>query len=134
MEDEINAALPKLSPYPGLKEVKKDDLHKFLVRDDRTPDVLNKYYIAPGATWDSRALFGRSTFGYIAYDLETSDLVYLKVFWRPDLPGIQKEGDVYRELHEAQVSNVAKLGPAGDVPLLPDNHLGLVQRTRTRSS
>jgi len=38
----------------------------------------------------------------------------------------------YRELHGAQVSNIAKLGPAGDVPVLPDNHLGLVQRTRTQ--
>jgi len=92
--DEANAALPKLSTYPGMKDVKKEDLHKFLVRDDRTPDVLTKYYIAPGAIWDSGVLFGRSTFGYIAYDLETNNLVYLKDFWRPDLPGIQKEGDV----------------------------------------
>ena len=130
--DEANEAVHKLSTYPGLEKVKEADLHKFLVRDDRTPDVQVKYYIAPGAIWDSEALFGRSTFGYIAYDLETKCLVYLKDFWRTDLPRIQKEGDVYRELHEAQVSHIAKLGPAGDVPLSTDTRPDLVQRTRTQ--
>ncbi|KAH9051975.1 hypothetical protein EDB87DRAFT_1547157, partial [Lactarius vividus] len=64
--------------------------------------------------------FGCSTFGYIAYDLETTNLVYLKDFWCTDCDGIQKEGDVYRELHDAQVSHIARLGLAGDVPLLPE--------------
>ncbi|KAI0295048.1 hypothetical protein B0F90DRAFT_1638675, partial [Multifurca ochricompacta] len=57
---------------------------------------------------------------YIAYDVATTNLVYLKDFWRTDLPGIQKEGDVYRELHDAQVPNIAKFGRAGDVPLTQD--------------
>jgi hypothetical protein len=72
------------------------NLYRFLVHDDRTTDGQLRSYITPGAIWDTNELFGRCTFGYIAYDVATSKLVYLKDFWRTDLPGIQKEGDVYR--------------------------------------
>ncbi|KAH9174765.1 hypothetical protein EDB89DRAFT_469874 [Lactarius sanguifluus] len=134
-DDEAEAALSKLRTYQGLENVAKADLHKFLVRDDHTPNGQIKYYIAPSAVWDSEALFGRSTFGYIAYDPKTTNLVYLKDFWRTERDGIQKEGDVYRELHDAQVSNIAKLGLAGDVPLLPEcgrTDCPAVQRTMTQ--
>ena len=61
--------------------------------------------------------------------------MYLKDFWRTDLPGIQKERDVYRELHDARVPNIPVLGSAGDVPLSPD-HVNVlqfaVQRTKTQ--
>ncbi|KAH9017104.1 hypothetical protein EDB83DRAFT_2271270, partial [Lactarius deliciosus] len=134
-DDEAEAALPKLRTYQGLENVAKADLHKFLVRDDHTLNGQIKYYIAPSAVWDSESLFGRSTFGYIAYDPETTNLVYLKDFWRTDRDGIQKEGDVYRELHDAQVPNIARLGLAGDVPLLPEcgrTDCPAVQRTMTQ--
>ncbi|KAH8977382.1 hypothetical protein EDB86DRAFT_3165665 [Lactarius hatsudake] len=134
-DDEAEAALSKLRTYQGLENVAKADLHKFLVRDDHTLNGQIKYFIAPSAVWDSESLFGRSTFGYIAYDPETRNLVYLKDFWRTDRDGIQKEGDVYRELHDAQVSNIARLGLAGDVPLLPEcgrTDSPAVQRTITQ--
>src|SRR6266404_3217536 len=135
-DHEAKAALPKLLTYPGLEKLKKkEDLHKFLVRDDGTPEGRVKYYITAGPIWDSQSLFGRSTLGYIGYDMETTNLVYLKDFWRTDLPGIQKEGDVYRELHSAQVSNIARLGLVGDVPRTPGSvgtEPGDVQRTRTQ--
>ncbi|KAH9174768.1 hypothetical protein EDB89DRAFT_2241537 [Lactarius sanguifluus] len=134
-DDEAEAALSKLRTYEGLENVAKADLHKFLVRDDHTLNGQIKYFIAPSAVWDSEALFGRSTFGYVAYDPETTNLVYLKDFWRTDRDGIQKEGDVYRELHDAQVPNIARLGLAGDVPLLPEcgrTDCPAVQRTMTQ--
>ena len=61
--------------------------------------------------------------------------MYLKDFWRTDLPGIQKEGDVYRKLHDAEVPNIPALGPTGDVLLSPDNANTfplVVQRTKTQ--
>ncbi|KAH9051973.1 hypothetical protein EDB87DRAFT_1581999 [Lactarius vividus] len=134
-EDEAEAALSKLRTYQGLENVAKADLHKFLVRDDHTLNGQIKYYIAPSAVWDSEAHLGRSTFGYIAYDLETTNLVYLKDFWCTDCDGIQKEGDVYRELHDAHVPHIARLGLAGDVPLLPEcgrTDSPAVQRTMTQ--
>ncbi|KAH9175114.1 hypothetical protein EDB89DRAFT_1848107, partial [Lactarius sanguifluus] len=102
--------------YRGLENVAKADLHKFLVRDDRTSNGRIEYYI-PSPIWESEALFGHTTFGY---DPETTNMAYLKDFWRTDHHGIQKEGDVYRELHDAQVPHIAILGLAGDIPLLPE--------------
>ncbi|KAH9017101.1 hypothetical protein EDB83DRAFT_191348 [Lactarius deliciosus] len=134
-DDEAEAALSKLRTYQGLENVAKADLHKFLVRDDHTLNSQIKYYIAPSAVWDSESHFGRSTFGYIAYDPETTNLVYLKDFWRTERDGIQKEGDVYRELHDAKVPNIAKFGLAGDVPLLPEcgrTDCPAVQRTMSQ--
>ncbi|KAI0297805.1 hypothetical protein B0F90DRAFT_1819123 [Multifurca ochricompacta] len=132
-DDDAEVALSKLKTYQGLGSITKTDLHKFLVRDDINGELRS--YITPGAVWFTEALFGRSTFGYIAYDVTTTNLVYLKDFWRTDIPGIQKEGDVYRELHDAQVPNIAKFGIAGDVPLSPE-HTDVAsfttQRTRTQ--
>ncbi|KAI0254074.1 hypothetical protein BJV78DRAFT_1359772 [Lactifluus subvellereus] len=134
-DDEAEAALSKLRTYQGLENVERTDLHKFIVYDDRTMDESPRSYITPSAIWPTEALFGRSTFGYIAYDLTSTNLVYLKDFWRTDYPGIQKEGDVYRELHNAEVPNIAALGRAGDVPLSPQ-HANTVpldaQRTKTQ--
>ncbi|KAH9960890.1 hypothetical protein BC827DRAFT_1384148 [Russula dissimulans] len=134
-DDEVEVALNKLKTYEGLENVQASDLHQFLVHDDHTTDGQPGRYIAPSPIWDTEALFGRSTFGYIAYDVASTDLVYLKDFWRTDLPDIQKEGDVYRELHNAQVPHIPTLGRAGDVPLSPDHVNALsfaVQRTKTR--
>jgi hypothetical protein len=117
-----------------LENIQSTDLLKFLVRDDRDTDNPLRFYIAPAAIWHTESLFGRSTFGYIAYDVARSKLVYLKDFWRTNLKGIQKEGDVYRELHDAQVPNIPILGRAGDVPVSPDHAstaLFAAQRTRT---
>ncbi|KAI0297791.1 hypothetical protein B0F90DRAFT_1669320 [Multifurca ochricompacta] len=122
-DDDAEVALSKLKTHQGLGGITKTDLHKFLVRDDINGELRS--CITPGAVWYTEALFGRSTFGYIAYD----------DFWRTDIPGIQKEGDVYRELHDAQVPNIAKFGRAGDVPLSPE-HTDVAsfttQRTRTQ--
>ncbi|KAI9446844.1 hypothetical protein H4582DRAFT_1805104, partial [Lactarius indigo] len=82
----------------------------------------------------SEALLGRPTFGYIADDTEATNLVYLKDFWRTEREGIQKEGGVYRELHNTPVPNIARVGLAGDVPKFPEcgrTDSPIVQRTRT---
>lgn len=134
-DDEADAALPMLKTYKGLEKVDRTDLHKFLVYDDLATDEPPRCYITPSAIWSTDALFGRSTFGYIAYDVTSTKLVYLKDFWRTDNHGIQKEGDVYRELHNAQVPNIARFGRAGDVPLSPQhaNTVPLnVQGTKTQ--
>ncbi|KAI0273342.1 hypothetical protein BC834DRAFT_853395 [Gloeopeniophorella convolvens] len=121
-DDEAARALPKLLGYPGLdsNSLEPKNLLKILVRDD-CPDNEPRCYIAPKATWITDTLVGRATFGFIAYDLTEGRLVYLKDFWRLDLPGMQKEGDVYRELEDADVSNIARMSRAGDVPLTPES-------------
>ncbi|KAH9970557.1 hypothetical protein BGW80DRAFT_1446904 [Lactifluus volemus] len=54
--------------------------------------------------------------GFLAYDVESGNLVYLKDYWRINHPDVQKEGDIYGELHEAHVPNIAKMSRACDVP------------------
>jgi Fungal protein kinase len=137
-DDEAKAALSKLRTYGGWEKGEKleiGNLYRFLFHDDHATDRKLKSYITPGAIWDTNALFGRCTFGYIAYDVVTSKLVYLKDFWRTDLPRIQKEGNVYWMLHDANVPNIPALGLVGDVPLSPD-HAGTfplaVQRMKTQ--
>ena len=87
-DDEAEAALLKLRTYKGLENVERADLHKILIHDDRATDGERKCYIAPSAIWHTDSPFGHSTFGHIAYDVATSNLVYLKDFWHMDLPGI----------------------------------------------
>ena len=137
-DDEAEAALPKLKDHLKLKvdELGREHLHRILVWDDHALDNQPRHYITPSAKWATNALIGRATFGYIAYDVERDNLVYLKDFWRVDHPEIQTEGEVYHELQKAQVPNIAKLGRAGDVRLtLEDGEAGAsvcVQRTRTQ--
>ena len=129
--DEAEAALPKLRTYPTFENVRTGHLRRVLVWDDLSPDDRPRRYIAPRAKWVTDALIGRATFSYIAFDVKRGDLVYLKDFWRFDHPERQKEGDVYRELHEAEVPNIAKMGPAGDVRHVQGSSTGS-QRTRTQ--
>jgi Fungal protein kinase len=56
---------------------------------------------------------GRGTRCYEAYDCQTREVVLLKDTWRVE--GYLPEGDVYRRLHEAGVSNIAGFIAAGDV-------------------
>jgi len=117
-DGEAEVAVPKLKMYPKFGNLKKEHLHRILVWDDHAPTLCPRRYITPSARWATDALIGRATFGYIAYDIENDNLVYLKDFWRVDRPGIQKEGDVYRELHKAEVPNIEEMDCAGDVRLI----------------
>ena len=42
-------------------------------------------------------------------------VVFVKDYWRPDSPEIEKEGDIYRSLERAQVPCVAPFGVGNDV-------------------
>ncbi|EPQ50697.1 hypothetical protein GLOTRDRAFT_50132, partial [Gloeophyllum trabeum ATCC 11539] len=58
---------------------------------------------------------GRGTRGYVALDLESNELVYLKDCWRVDLKGMAKEGEVIRSMNDLQVKYVPTLVCHGDV-------------------
>lgn len=134
-DDEAEAALPKLRDHLKVENLGREHLHKILVWDDHTFDNEFRRYITPSANWATNALIGRATFGYIAYDVESGDLVYLKDFWRVDNDEIQTEGEVYRELHKAHVPNIAILGHDGDVRSIIDDGQAshsVVQMTKTQ--
>ncbi|KAI9508254.1 hypothetical protein F5148DRAFT_980089 [Russula earlei] len=81
--------------------------------------------------WVTETLFGCSTFGYICHDVKQNQLVYLKNFWHTNLPGIEKEGDIYCDLKNAKVHHIPELGQAGDM-LSTLEHPPDVQSTRTQ--
>lgn len=65
------------------------------------------------------SLAGRSTRGYWAARLEEGSkttIAFLKDTWRNDVDGMEKEGDIYDELHENKVPNISEVFCHGDLP------------------
>ncbi|KAI0066571.1 hypothetical protein BV25DRAFT_1770945, partial [Artomyces pyxidatus] len=58
---------------------------------------------------------GRATRATIALDMERDVLVFLKDSWRVAHPGCDREGDIYRRLHEHHVPYIPEFECAGDV-------------------
>ncbi|TFY77261.1 hypothetical protein EWM64_g6751, partial [Hericium alpestre] len=102
-----------LASSGGDTDVSLTTLHKFHVHDEHTK--ADHYFIAPHALWSSLAPTGRSTSGYLAYDLQDHRLVYVKDTWRADIPDCQPEGVTYRLLNTHGVPYIAGLVCSGDV-------------------
>lgn len=64
---------------------------------------------------------GRATKGYVAFNLRTKRLCFLKDTWRPNSPDIPIELEVYRVLMTEGVLHVAKAIAGGDVRPLDPN-------------
>ena len=47
--------------------------------------------------------------------METEKIVFLKDYWRADVDGMEKEGDIYALLESNCVPNIAPLGKGNDV-------------------
>ena len=50
-----------------------------------------------------------------AYDMEKKKIFFVKDYWRPGAEDIDKEGNIYRSLEEAEVPYVAPFGVGNDV-------------------
>jgi len=75
-------------------------LHKLAVIPlDKDP----LYFITPPPILALYAPPGHATCGFKAYDIATSQVVFLKDSWRIVLPGIKLEGLVYTKLNSANV-------------------------------
>jgi hypothetical protein len=62
----------------------------------------------------------------LAFDMETRGIVFLKDYWRVDVDGIEKEGDIYALLESNCVPNIAPFGKGNDVR----NHTTLMHTLR----
>ena len=80
---------------------------------DNLPNRTTFYIVSKPFVNNDILPVGRGTRCYEAYDCQTHEVVLLKDTWRVE--GYLPEGDVYRRLHEAGVSNIAGLIAAGDV-------------------
>ncbi|KAF9474199.1 hypothetical protein BDN70DRAFT_842624 [Pholiota conissans] len=108
-EEEAAEAEAELKDY----ESPSVDFVKFLVRNDLDPDEVY-YYIGrrPVFKYNS-SMTGRATRTFVVWDPERKRILFLKDTWR--IANIAKEGDVYVELHNSGVQNVAPLERAGDL-------------------
>ncbi|KAI0318541.1 hypothetical protein OF83DRAFT_1261614 [Amylostereum chailletii] len=91
--------------------------HKFHVYDEATR--TRRAYMASSPRCYSQSLAGRGTFGYVAVDLITGDVVWIKDTWRVFLPEFPSEGEVYARLKKANVPYIANALRSGDVLCVP---------------
>ncbi|TFY83845.1 hypothetical protein EWM64_g159 [Hericium alpestre] len=89
------------------------NIHKVTVHNDA--DNLDYYYLVSAPTDWNLSLTGRATRGYVALDMKTKKLVWLKDSWRIDVDELEKEVDIYVLLHEKEVDHIAPLVCGGDV-------------------
>lgn len=73
------------------------------------------YFLIGKPRTTSHSPTGRATRGYVAYDVSTKRLVFLKNTWRPASLRITPEGEVYKHLWKKGVEYIATPISAGDV-------------------
>ena len=78
-------------------------------------DKPQRYFAVPSPSAIVYTPPGRATRGFKAYDTSKRKVVFLKDSWRINLPDIQKEGEVYKILNEANVANVPQCLVSGDI-------------------
>ncbi|KAI9459045.1 hypothetical protein F5148DRAFT_961396, partial [Russula earlei] len=106
----VGDAQSTLAVYMDVEKIEVEDLRQILINDNHATDGQPKPYIIWKPIWETKTLFGRSTFGFVCHDVEWNKLVYLKDYWRTDFPGIKKEGDIYHDLLEAKVLFHSRVG------------------------
>ncbi|KAF8443808.1 hypothetical protein L210DRAFT_3735437 [Boletus edulis BED1] len=109
-----------IPPVSDASEARKclnlpDDLLMFQTEVRSLSSDENLRFIAPAPIAPPYSPPGRATRGFVAYDPARKKNVFLKDTWRVDAVGIEKEGDIYKLLHEKQVRNVPRCIAAGDV-------------------
>ncbi|ETW82607.1 hypothetical protein HETIRDRAFT_314935 [Heterobasidion irregulare TC 32-1] len=90
-----------------------DSFRKFRVLDDE--DRREHFFVASHPEWYTNSPTGRGTKGYVAYDIATGKVVYLKDSWRYVAEGYKKEGETYRDLLKANVQRIPRLLCSSDI-------------------
>jgi Fungal protein kinase len=85
---------------------------KVMVPQDKEPDA---FYIAKSPSFCWQSPMGRGTRGFAAYDFTNDKVVWIKDYWRINAPEIEKEGDIYADLHRHNVPHIPKLERGGDI-------------------
>ncbi|KAH9024987.1 hypothetical protein EDB83DRAFT_2203817, partial [Lactarius deliciosus] len=58
---------------------------------------------------------GRVTRTSIAFDIERNSVVFFKDSWRVACNGMEREGDIYKTLNNAEIPNIPRCAASGDV-------------------
>jgi hypothetical protein len=105
--------------FKAEKRLDREDqeFRKIMVPDAHDSKVeKEKAFIVPfPPLYRPRSPFSRSTRPMVAFDLETKKLVFMKDYWRPNVADIEKEGNIYKILHDHKVDYIAEFGTGNDV-------------------
>ncbi|KAI0324667.1 hypothetical protein GY45DRAFT_1438912 [Cubamyces sp. BRFM 1775] len=74
-----------------------------------------RHFLVGNAVFKARGMAGRATRGFVAYDAKTGELVWVKDSWRADYLRVQHEGEILRELNDANVPYVPTVLCYGDL-------------------
>ncbi|KAI0318539.1 hypothetical protein OF83DRAFT_1170997 [Amylostereum chailletii] len=117
-DEEVAKAREAFSTCKVVKiDLDVEHLHKFYIYDD--PTRTRRAYLASSVRCYSQSLTGRGTSGFVAVDLVTGDVVWIKDTWRISLPGFPSEGEVYARLKKANVPHIPNVLRHGDVLCIP---------------
>jgi Fungal protein kinase len=86
-----------------------------MVPDRDVPKVETRFIISFPPKYTARSPFGRATRPMLAFNMETREIVFLKDYWRADVDGVEKEGEIYALLEAKGVPNIAPFGKGNDV-------------------
>ena len=94
----------------------KDDL-SLLVLEVPTRDEggQSKKVVVLRPKYSVQSPFGRATRGMPGVDLESKRHVFVKDYWRPDVEGVEKEGETYRKLGQHNVRHIATFYCGNDI-------------------
>ncbi|CAA7269066.1 unnamed protein product [Cyclocybe aegerita] len=109
-DEQRDAAKKALSRWAPKKE------RPVVVLEVPTEDGKVRNFVMWGAMAEPKALTGRATRAYPAYDLEGKKVVFLKDTWRAAVDGMEKESDILKELNAAGVRHVPKFQYGDDIP------------------
>jgi hypothetical protein len=83
--------------------------------DRNVPKVETLFFISFPPKYPACSLFGRVTRPLLAFNVETKEIIFLKDYWKADVDGMTKEGEIYALLESKGVPNNAPFGKGNDV-------------------
>jgi hypothetical protein len=95
-----------------------------MVPDRDDPEVETPFIISFPLKYTARSPFGRATRPMLAFNTERRNIAFPKDYWRADVDGMEKEGEIYALLESIGVPNIAAFGKGNDV----SNHMSTQRR------
>jgi hypothetical protein len=86
-----------------------------MVADCDHPKAETSFIISFPPKYTAHSPFGQATRPMLAFNMETSEIVFLKDYWRADVVGMKKEGEIYALLESKGVPNIAPFGKGNDI-------------------
>jgi hypothetical protein len=95
---------------------KKDDLPLFVLEIPAWDEGgQSRKVVVLRPKYSVQSPFGRATRGMPGVDLESKRHVFVKDYWRPDVEGVEKEGEIYRRLRQHNVRHISTFYCGNDI-------------------